>query len=209
LQLKLPELGVSNDVYLKFHSWARASLPCGAIFRPTQAEDNMQSFNDNPALRAQLESQVDFMTEFTQRAYDAIRQLSDINLKLARQSTESALYAGRELLSCSDPAKFIETAMKQVPPATERMRVYQQQLLGVIAGAQQEFTRAAEARMPEASRYARVAADAAGDMARQAAAGGNVAVSGSASGSTSGSTSTAAQPGGDWPDHGNASGATH
>ncbi|MFC0131943.1 hypothetical protein CR105_16390 [Massilia eurypsychrophila] len=160
----------------------------------------MQSFNDNPALRAQLESQVDFMTEFTQRAYDAIRQLSDINLKLARQSTESALYAGRELLSCSDPARFIETAMKQVPPANERMRVYQQQLLGIITGAQQDFTRAAEARIPDASLYARAAADAAGDVARQAAAG-NVAVSGSASGS--------AQPGGDWPDHDNASGATH
>ncbi|WP_426176329.1 phasin family protein [Massilia sp. TWR1-2-2] len=117
----------------------------------------MQLFNDNPALRAQLESQVDFMTEFAQRAYDAMRQLSDINLKLARQCTESALYTGRELLSCSDPAKFVETAMKQVPPANERMRAYHQQLLGVIAGAQQDFTRAAEAHIPEASRYARAA----------------------------------------------------
>jgi phasin family protein len=152
----------------------------------------MQSFNDNPALRAQLESQVDFMTEFTQRAYDTMRQLSDINLKLARQSTESALYAGRELLSCSDPAKFVETAMKQVAPANERMRVYHQQLLGVITGAQQEFTRVAEAHIPEASRYAR-------------AASGNVPVSGSASGSATAS----AQPGADWPDQGNASGATH
>ncbi len=154
----------------------------------------MQNFNDNPALRAQLESQVDFMTEFTQRAYDAMRQLSDINLKLARQSTESALYAGRELLACSDPAQFVQTAMRQVPPANERMRVYQQQLLGVISGAQQDFTRAAEASMPEASRYARAAADAAGNAARQAGGG---------------SAGTAAQPGADWPDHGNASGATH
>jgi phasin family protein len=137
-------------------------------FEPTQAEDIMQFFNDNPALRSQLESQVDLMTEFTQKSYDTLRHLSDIHLKLARQSVEGALYSSRELLACTTPADFVQTAMKQVQPANERLRAYQQQLLNVMAGAQADFTHTAQAHIPDAGRSASAAAD---DMASHAAAG--------------------------------------
>ncbi|MES2757060.1 MAG: phasin family protein [Pseudomonadota bacterium] len=156
----------------------------------------MQFFNDNPALRSHLESQVDFMTEFTQKAYDTLRQLSDINLKLARQSIEGTLYSSRELLACTNPAQFVQTAMKQVQPANERIRTYQQQLLNVLAGAQAEFTHTAEARIPEASRSASAAAD---EMVRHAAAGANVPVTGAAP----------APADANWPGQANPTGPAH
>lgn len=127
----------------------------------------MQSLDDNPALRSHLESQVDFTNEFSQKALDTARQLSEMNLKLARQTMEGSIHASRELLGCTDPVQFVQTAMKQLQPATERIRSWQEHLLRVLAGAQADFTHAAEARLPEASRSAGAVAD---ELVRHAAA---------------------------------------
>lgn len=131
----------------------------------------MQFLSDNPALRSHLESQVDFFNEFSQKAFDTARQLSEMNLKLARQTIEGSIHASRELIGCNDPVQYTQTAMKQLQPATERIRAWQEQLLRVLAGAQAEFTHAAEARLPEASRSAGAVAD---ELVRHAAAGVNV-----------------------------------
>lgn len=127
----------------------------------------MLFFSDNRALRSHLETQVDFMNEFSQKALDSLRQLSEMNLKLARQTIEGVLHSSREMLSCSDPAQMTQVAMKQLQPAGERLRTYQQQLMTVMAGAQAEFAHAAETRIPEASRSASAIAD---EMLRHAAA---------------------------------------
>jgi phasin family protein len=135
----------------------------------------MQFFTDNPALRSHVESQVDFMTEFSQKALEAMRQITEINLKLARQTAEASLYASREILSARDPAQLSQTVMKQMQPAAERLRTYQQHLMAVMAGAQAEFTHTAEKRIPEASRRANAAAD---EMVRHASIAATVPVTG-------------------------------
>ena len=143
----------------------------------------MQFLSDNPALRSHLESQVDFLNEFSQRAFDTARQLSEMNLKLARQTIEGSVHASHELIGCTDPVQFSQTAMKQLQPATERLRSWQEHLLRVLAGAQADFTHAAEARIPEASRSAGAVAD---ELVRHAAAGVNVPITPLDAGSPSG-----------------------
>jgi hypothetical protein len=134
----------------------------------------MQFFADNPALRAQLQSQVDFMNEFSTRALDMLRQVSDINLKLARQTIEASIYASREMMN-GDPMQLGQTVMKQLQPSAERLRSYQQHLLSALAGVQADLTQAAATQMPEASRRATAAAD---EMARHAGAALNLPVTG-------------------------------
>ena len=129
----------------------------------------MQSFSDNPALRAHLESQVDFTNQFIQKMYDTMRQVSELNLKLSRQIIEGSIHASREMIVCTDAAQLSQVVMKQLQASTERQRAYQQQLLALLAGAQAEFTHAAE-RLPEASRSAGAVAD---EMVRHARAAGN------------------------------------
>lgn len=135
----------------------------------------MQFFDHNPALRSHLESQVDFANEFSQKTYDMLRQLSEIHLKLARQTIEGSIHASREMLGCTDPLQLTQIAMKQLQPATERLRTYQQHLISVLAGVQADFSHAAEARIPEASRSAGAVAD---EIVRHAAAGASVPVTG-------------------------------
>jgi phasin family protein len=135
----------------------------------------MQVLNDNPALRSHLETQLDFMNEYSQKACDSLRQLSEMNLRLARQTIEGALHTSREMVACTDPMQLTQTAMKQIQPAVERLHAYQQHLLTWLAGAQAALTQAAETRFPEVRRSASAATD---EILRHAVAAANVPVTG-------------------------------
>lgn len=126
----------------------------------------MPALAANPALKSHLENQVNFMTELTQKTCDSMRKLSELNMHLARQMMEDSMNMGRSMMSCSDPFQMTSTAMSQIQPATEHLRTWQQQLMGVLAGAQVEIQKSAEAHLPEASRSASAIAD---EMVRNAA----------------------------------------
>lgn len=127
----------------------------------------MQFFSNPFALRSQLESQFDFMQQFSLKTIDVMRELSEMNLKLARQTVEGTLHVGREMMSCTDPMQLTQVAMKQLLPANERMRAYQQHLMGMLAMAQGGLVRNAETRMPAALRSADAATE---EMVRRRAA---------------------------------------
>jgi phasin family protein len=121
---------------------------------------------NNPALRSQLETQVNFLTELSQRTYDSVRKVSELNMRFTQQMIEDSMNLGRELMNCSDPFQMTSTAINQMQPCTEHLRNYQRQLMGMISEAQADFGRAAESRIPEASRQASAMAD---EMVRRAA----------------------------------------
>jgi phasin family protein len=128
----------------------------------------MPSIASNPAIRSNLELQVNFMTELTQKTYDAMRKLSEMNLHMAKRLFEDSLSLGRELMSCTDPFQLVSASMKRMPEASEHLRDYQQQLMSLLAGAQVELTRVAETHIPEASRAASALSD---EMMRNVVAG--------------------------------------
>ena len=127
----------------------------------------MPALSNNPALRSHLENQVNFFTDLTQKSYDSMRQLSELNMHLAQQMIEDSMNMGRSMMACSDPFQMTSTAVQQMQPATEHLRTYQQQLMGVLSGAQAQLQRSAEQAIPEASRSASAMAD---EMVRSAAA---------------------------------------
>jgi phasin family protein len=126
----------------------------------------MQAYANNTALRSHLENQVNFFTEFTHKSYDALRRLSQINLRLTQQLLEDTVDTGRAMLNCADPFQLGATAMRQVEPLARHMQSYQEELMRVLTGAHSEFVRTAEQRMPEAQRGAMAVAD---EFARGAA----------------------------------------
>lgn len=119
----------------------------------------MQPFANTPALQSHLESQVNFFTELAHRTYDSARKLSELNLRLTQQLIEDTVDTGRRMLTCGDPYQAAATAMRQMEPVAQHLRDYQRQLLGVLAGAQVDLTRAAETHIPEASRSAAAVAE--------------------------------------------------
>ena len=117
------------------------------------------SLANNPALRSQLETQVNFLTELSHRSYDSVRKISELNMRFTQQLIEDSMNLGRELMNCSDPFQMTSTAINQLQPATEHLRSYQRQLMGVLSGVQADISRAAASRMPEATRQASAMAD--------------------------------------------------
>jgi phasin family protein len=126
----------------------------------------MQAYANNTALRSHLENQVNFFTEFTHKSYDALRRLSQINLRLTQQLLEDTVDTGRAMLNCADPFQLGATAMRQAEPVARHVQSYQEELLRVFTGTQSEYLRAAETHMPEARRGAIAVAD---EFARSAA----------------------------------------
>jgi phasin family protein len=113
----------------------------------------MPSYSSNPAMRLGLDAQVSFMTELTHRTYDAVRKLSELNMHFAQQLMQDSVDATRQLMTCSDPFQLAAVAANAAQPATQHLRSYQQQLVGMMTGVQVEMTRSAESLMPQGSRY--------------------------------------------------------
>jgi hemerythrin-like domain-containing protein len=86
-----------------------------------------------PDLRAQVEAQVDFLSQVARHAVDTIEQLSDLNLRTARQMTGAGIRLGRALAACNDPIQMGALAMREVPPAAEGWRSWQGALMKVLA----------------------------------------------------------------------------
>lgn len=96
-----------------------------------------------------LDAQFSFMTEFTRRSCDSLRRLNELNLQFVQQAVQDAVDATRMVLSCSDPLQMMATAARATQPAGRHWQAYQQQLAGVMAGAQAELTRTASAAQAE------------------------------------------------------------
>ena len=127
----------------------------------------MHLLSDNTALRSHVESHLSFMHTFSDKTLDLLRAVSAMNLRLARQQIEGALHASRDIMACSDPLQMVQAAMRQVAPAAERLRSYQQHLMSVLSAGQDNLSGAVEARLLAAG--ADVSA-VAGDVLQHAAA---------------------------------------
>ncbi|HEX9172661.1 MAG TPA: phasin family protein [Telluria sp.] len=127
----------------------------------------MQPFATYPALTSQLETQLATMTELSLRSIDAVRQISELNMQMARQMVDAWTSLGRSMLQTSSPFQLGSATIGGLQPVAEQMRVYQQRLMSVLTGAQADFARSAQAGIPEASRNASALAD---EMVRNATA---------------------------------------
>lgn len=117
----------------------------------------MPSYSPSPATQSGIQAQVNFLTELTRRTYDSVRKLSELNLHFAQQVMQDTAEATRQMASCTDPFQFAAAAARAAQPAMQHLQRYQQQLAGLLSGAQVELTRGAEAMMPDSARYAAAA----------------------------------------------------
>ncbi|MEO7495197.1 MAG: phasin family protein [Massilia sp.] len=125
----------------------------------------MPNYTDNAAMRSQMENQSRMLNELSQKTYEAMRRVGEINMKMSQQLMEDGMNMGREMMSCGDPLQMVSAAMKQLQPVTQHLRSYQEQLMGALAGMQLDLTRSAEQSVPGAVRSVGAVAD---DMVRNA-----------------------------------------
>ncbi|KQQ89056.1 phasin family protein [Massilia sp. Leaf139] len=93
----------------------------------------MPAFSSSlPDLRTQLATQVDFLDQVSRHTVDTLKQLSELNVHMARDLLDDGIRLGRALAGCKDPLQMGSTAMREIPTVAEHWRHWHNALLGVL-----------------------------------------------------------------------------
>ncbi len=112
--------------------------------------------SDSPVYQAYLRARQVFPGDLGVRTLESWREISAVSWRLARLNTEAWSFTAHELLRCTDPMQPGVILSRQIHPALERTRAWQERVLDLLGGAQAEAAAVAEAFVPGA-RYAAAA----------------------------------------------------
>ena len=104
------------------------------------------------ATKASLESQFALFSSLTQKTFEGVEKLVDLNINAARATLEESSAVARQLLGAKDPQEFFSVSASQAQPAAEKALSYSRQLASIAAGTGAEFSKAAESQIVEANR---------------------------------------------------------
>jgi phasin family protein len=123
--------------------------------------------------KANFEQQLATLTSLTNKAFESVAQLVDLNVSAAKASLENSTAAAQQLLSVKDAQEFFTLSAAQSQPNAEKVLAYSRNLATIASTTQAEFTKAAEAQIAEASKKVSALVD---DIAKNAPAGSEKAV---------------------------------
>ena len=103
------------------------------------------------ATKASLESQFALFSSLTQKTFEGVEKLVDLNINAARATLEESSAVARQLLGAKDPQEFFSVSASQAQPAAEKALSYSRQLASIAAGTRAEFSKAAESQIVEAN----------------------------------------------------------
>ncbi|OWW20093.1 phasin family protein [Noviherbaspirillum denitrificans] len=118
--------------------------------------------------KANLEAQLSLITSLTNKAFESVEKVVDLNLNAAKASLEDSSIAARQLLTAKDPQEFFSLSAAQAQPTAAKAIAYGRHLAGIATSAQAEFTRAAEEQIAETGRKVSALVD---DVSKNAPAG--------------------------------------
>lgn len=118
--------------------------------------------------KANFEAQLSLLTNLTNKTFESVEKVVDLNLNVVKASLEDSSTAARQLLEAKDPQEFFSLTAAQAQPTAAKALAYGRHLAGIATSAQAEFTRAAEEQIAEAGRKVSALVD---DVSKNAPAG--------------------------------------
>jgi phasin family protein len=125
------------------------------------------------ATKANFDAQLATLTALTNKAFESVAQLVDLNVSAAKTSLENSTAAAQQLLSVKDAQEFFSLSAAQSQPNAEQVLAYGRSLASIASSTQAEFTKAAEAQIAETTRKVSALVD---DVAKNAPAGSENAI---------------------------------
>lgn len=104
------------------------------------------------ASKANLESQLALLATLTNKTFEGVEKVMDLNLNVAKASLEESSAAAKQFLSAKDAQEWMTLAAAQAQPNAEKALSYGRHLASIASSVQAEFNKAAEAQIAEASR---------------------------------------------------------
>jgi phasin family protein len=104
------------------------------------------------ASKANFEAQLSLISALTNKAFEGVEKIVDLNLNVAKTSLEESSSAAKQFLAAKDAQEWLSLAAAQAQPNAEKAMAYGRHLASIASGVQAEFTKAAEAQIAETSR---------------------------------------------------------
>lgn len=104
------------------------------------------------ATKASFESQFAMFTALTNKTFESVEKIVDLNLNAAKSSMEESSAAAKQLFAAKDPQDFLALTAAQAQPGAEKALAYSRHLASIASSTQAEFTKAAEAQIAETNR---------------------------------------------------------
>ncbi|WP_395401750.1 TIGR01841 family phasin [Pseudoduganella sp. UC29_106] len=104
------------------------------------------------ATKANLESQFALFSSLTNKAFEGVEKVVDLNLTAAKASLEESSAAAKQLLAAKDPQEFFTLSAAQAQPTAEKAIAYGRHLASIASGTTAEFSKAAEVQIAETNR---------------------------------------------------------
>jgi phasin family protein len=102
--------------------------------------------------KAAVEAQLAALTELTNKAFESIAQLVDLNVSTVKSSLEYSSTAAQQLLAAKDSQELFALTAAQAQPNADKVIAYGRSLAGIASKTQAEFAKVAEAQIAETTR---------------------------------------------------------
>jgi phasin family protein len=104
------------------------------------------------ATKANFEAQIAMLTALTNKTFESVEKIIDLNMNVAKASLEESTATAKQILSAKDPQEFFSLTAAQAQPSAEKAIAYGRHLANIASSAQAEFTKAAEEQIAETNR---------------------------------------------------------
>jgi phasin family protein len=112
--------------------------------------------------KTNLETQFATFVALTNKTFDNVEKLFDLNISAVKASLEESSSITRQFMAARDPQEFFSVMKAQIGPNTEKAVSYGRQLATIASGTQADFAKAAEGQIAQAtSKISKLVADAA------------------------------------------------
>lgn len=104
------------------------------------------------ATKANIEAQFALFASLSNKMFEGVEKIVDLNLNVAKATLEESNAAARQLMSAKDAQEFFSLSTAQAQPNAEKAIAYGRHLASIASSTQAEFTKAAEAQIAETNR---------------------------------------------------------
>lgn len=106
------------------------------------------------ASKSSIEAQLALLSNLSNKTFESVEQIIDLNLNVVRKSLEESSLAAKQLLAAKDVQEFLTLVAAQAQPNAEKALAYGRNVASITSGVQAEFSKAAEVQIAETSRKA-------------------------------------------------------
>ncbi len=104
------------------------------------------------ATKNHFEAQLAMITTLTNKAFESIEKLVDLNMNVVKASLEESTIAAQKLMAVKNPQELMAFTSTQAQPGTDKAMAYSRHLATIASTTQAEFTKTAEAQIAETNK---------------------------------------------------------